>query len=131
MSLFPPEAHSSTAINVKIDGSWQSLLKDEFQKPYFADIKKFLVREKKDGKTIYPPGPLIFNAFNKTPVDDVRVIILGQDPYHNPGEAMGLCFSVPKEIRIPASLKNIFKEIQNDLGIPTPSHGDLTESVKT
>lgn len=84
------------------------------------------MQEKKDGKTIYPPGPLIFNAFNSTPLDKVRVVILGQDPYHNPGEAMGLCFSVPKNVPIPASLKNIYKEIENDLGIAAPSHGDLS-----
>jgi len=126
VSLFPSEAKPSATVNVQIDESWESLLYEEFQQPYFADIKEFLVNEKRNGKTIYPPGPLIFNAFNKTPVDSVRVVILGQDPYHNPGEAMGLCFSVPKNVKIPASLKNIYREIQNDLGIPMPPHGDLT-----
>lgn len=126
MSLFPPETKSPAPVNVQIDDSWKTLLHDEFQQPYFTGIRQFLVEEKQNGKTIYPPGPLIFNAFNKTPVEKVRVVILGQDPYHNPGEAMGLCFSVPKNVAIPASLRNIYKEIENDLGIPAPSHGDLT-----
>jgi len=126
VSLFPPETQSSAPVNVQIDESWKALLQDEFQQPYFKGIRQFLMQEKKDGKTIYPPGPLIFNAFNSTPLDKVRVVILGQDPYHNPGEAMGLCFSVPKNVPIPASLKNIYKEIENDLGIAAPSHGDLS-----
>lgn len=120
MEPTPPPA------GVQIEESWKQVLADEFQQPYFAAIKTFLVNEKKAGKTIYPPGPLIFNAFNKTPFDQVKVVILGQDPYHNPGEAMGLCFSVPKGVRVPPSLVNIFKEIQDDLGLPVPSHGDLT-----
>jgi uracil-DNA glycosylase len=126
VSLFSSETQATSPVNVQIDASWKALLEDEFRKPYFTGIRDYLLREKKDGKTIYPPGPLIFNAFNKTPLDKVRVVILGQDPYHNPGEAMGLCFSVPQDIAIPASLKNIYKEIQRDLGIPVPSHGDLT-----
>jgi uracil-DNA glycosylase len=101
-------------------------LSEEFSKPYFAQIKQFLVVEKNNGKIIYPPGPLIFNAFNKTPFDKVRIIILGQDPYHGPGQAMGLCFSVPKNIAIPASLKNIYKEMHRDIGFVIPSHGDLS-----
>ncbi len=112
--------------NVQIEESWKRVLADEFQQPYFAAIKAFLVQEKKAGKVIYPPGPLIFNAFNTTPFDQVRVVILGQDPYHNPSEAMGLCFSVPRGIKIPPSLVNIFREIERDLGIPIPKHGDLT-----
>lgn len=112
--------------NVQIEASWKTVLADEFSKPYFSAIKTFLVEEKRAGKTIYPPGPLIFNAFNHTPFDKVKVVILGQDPYHNPGEAMGLCFSVPKGVRVPPSLVNIYKEIQADLGLPIPSHGDLT-----
>lgn len=102
------------------------MLADEFQQPYFQAIKIFLVKEKNEGKVIYPPGPLIFNAFNKTPFDKVKVVILGQDPYINPGEAMGLCFSVPKGVRTPPSLVNIYKEINRDLGLPIPAHGDLT-----
>lgn len=112
--------------NVQIEASWKQVLAGEFQQPYFAEIKDFLVREKLAGKVIYPPGPLIFNAFNTTPFDQVQVVILGQDPYHNPGEAMGLCFSVPKGVRVPPSLVNIYKEINRDLGLPIPTHGDLT-----
>ena len=112
--------------NVQIEASWKAVLADEFAQPYFSAIKTFLVEEKRAGKIIYPPGPLIFNAFNHTPFDKVKVVILGQDPYHNPGEAMGLCFSVPKGVRVPPSLVNIYKEINADLGLPIPNHGDLT-----
>ena len=112
--------------SVQIEESWKAVLAEEFRQPYFAAIKSFLVQEKQAGKTIYPPGPLIFNAFNHTPFDEVKVVILGQDPYHNPGEAMGLCFSVPKGKKVPPSLVNIYKEIHRDLGLPIPNHGDLT-----
>lgn len=112
--------------NIKIEESWKAVLKDEFDQPYFQSLATFLRQAKSDGKTIYPPGSLIFNAFNTTPLDQVKVVILGQDPYHNPGEAMGLSFSVPKGIRIPPSLRNIYKEINDDLGLPIPNHGDLT-----
>jgi uracil-DNA glycosylase len=112
--------------DVRIEPSWLDQLAPEFSKPYFAQIKKFLSEEKDKGKTIYPPGPQIFNAFNKTPFHAVRVVILGQDPYHNPGQAMGLCFSVPKNVPVPASLKNIYKELHRDIGFSIPSHGDLT-----
>lgn len=112
--------------NVQIEPGWKAVLADEFQQPYFTAIKTFLVEERRAGKTVYPPGPLIFNAFNHTPFDKVKVVILGQDPYHNPGEAMGLCFSVPKGVRVPPSLVNIYKEIHADLGLPIPNHGDLT-----
>jgi uracil-DNA glycosylase len=111
---------------VRIEPSWREHLLPEFSKPYFAQIKQFLASEKAKGKTIFPPGPLIFNAFDKTPFDKVRVVIIGQDPYHGPGQAMGLCFSVPKSIPVPASLKNIYKELERDLGIKIPTHGDLT-----
>lgn len=120
METTPPAA------NVQIEESWKRVLADEFSQPYFASIKAFLLQEKQAGKTIYPPGPLIFNAFNQTPFDQVKVVILGQDPYHNPGEAMGLSFSVPKGVRVPPSLQNIYKEIQSSLGIAPPTHGDLT-----
>lgn len=113
--------------SVQIEPSWLEQLKEEFSKPYFSQIKKFLSEEKAKGKTIFPPGPLIFNAFNKTPFDKVRVVILGQDPYHARGQAMGLCFSVPKNIPVPASLKNIYKELHRDLGIVIPDHGDLSD----
>ncbi|KGE86674.1 uracil-DNA glycosylase [Phaeodactylibacter xiamenensis] len=111
---------------VKIEESWKAVLEQEFQQPYFQSIATFLKKEKAAGKKIYPPGSLIFNAFNTTPFDKVKVVILGQDPYHNPGEAMGLSFSVPKGVRVPPSLRNIYKELQSDLGIAPPSHGDLT-----
>ncbi len=117
----------SQITNVNIEDSWKAALQDEFQKPYFPDIKSFLVREKQAGKKIYPPGKLIFNAFNSTPFDQVKVVILGQDPYHNPGEAMGLSFSVPKGVRVPPSLKNIYKEMANDVGFQIPAHGDLSK----
>jgi uracil-DNA glycosylase len=112
---------------IRIEASWKARLMQEFAKPYFAQIKQYLSAEKARGKTIFPPGPQIFNAFDATPFDQVRVVILGQDPYHGPGQAMGLCFSVPQNIRVPASLKNIFKELHRDLGITIPDHGDLTK----
>jgi uracil-DNA glycosylase len=113
-------------MNVKIESSWKNELKDEFKKPYFKNITEHLKTEKAQGKVIYPPGPLIFNAFDKTPFDKVKVVILGQDPYHGPKQAMGLSFSVPKGIPEPPSLVNIFKELQDDVGIPVPKDGDLT-----
>lgn len=112
--------------NVQIEEGWKQALDNEFQQPYFQAIKSFLVQAKHDGKVIYPPGPLIFNAFNQTPFDRLKVVILGQDPYHNPGEAMGLSFSVPRGIRTPPSLGNVYKEINKSLGLPVPAHGDLT-----
>ena len=115
---------------VQIEASWYALLQEEFTKPYFAELKRFLVSEMNGGKTIYPPGKLIFNAFNTTPVEQVKVVILGQDPYHNPGEAMGLSFSVPPGKRVPPSLLNIYKEIKRDLDIDAPGHGDLTGWAK-
>ena len=111
---------------IKIEESWKKALKEEFEKPYFQTVATYLKNEKANGKVIYPPGNLIFNAFEKTPFPKVEVVILGQDPYHNPGEAMGLSFSVPQGIKIPPSLQNIYKEINSDLGLPIPTHGDLT-----
>lgn len=111
---------------IKIDPSWQNALAQAFEAPHFDKIKAFLVDAKKEGKVIYPPGKLIFNAFNLTSFDQVKVVILGQDPYHNPGEAMGLCFSVPRGVRVPPSLKNIYKEQVEDIGVTLPDHGDLT-----
>ncbi|CAN5322049.1 uracil-DNA glycosylase [soil metagenome] len=114
-------------MDVKIEPSWHEVLKSEFTKPYFLEIVTFLKIEKNAGKTIYPPGPLIFNAFSHTPFDKVKVVILGQDPYHNPGQAHGLSFSVPAGIKPPPSLVNIFKEIQKDLSITMPEgYGNLT-----
>lgn len=104
-------------MDVKIESSWKDALAPEFEKPYFASLVRFLHAEKAAGKVIYPPGSLIFRAFDLTPVDQVKVVILGQDPYHNPGEAMGLSFSVPDCVRTPPSLRNIFQEIEADMGI--------------
>lgn len=113
-------------MNVDIEESWKKVLNAEFTKSYFENIVAFLKTEKAQGKTIYPPGSLIFNAFNKTPFDNLKVVLLGQDPYHGKGQAMGLSFSVPKGIRQPPSLVNIFKELHDDVGVPMPSTGDLT-----
>lgn len=113
--------------DVNIESSWKALLKDEFDKPYFTSLVNAIKQAKQENKVIYPPGSLIFNAFKLTPIDDVRVVIIGQDPYHNPGEAMGLSFSVPRGKRIPPSLLNIYKEIEKDLNIARPDHGDLTK----
>ena len=112
-------------MDVKIESSWKEVLKDEFEKPYFQEIAAFLHKEKREGKTIYPPGPLIFNAFELTHFDKVRVVIIGQDPYHGAGQAHGLSFSVPDGIAIPPSLKNIYKEIESDLGIAPRQSGNL------
>src|SRR5947209_903282 len=101
-------------MNVKIESSWKKVLEDEFSKPYFKQIAEHLKTEKAQGKTIYPPGSLIFNAFMQTPFDEVKAVILGQDPYHGPGQAMGLSFSVPKGVAEPPSLINIFKELHDD-----------------
>jgi uracil-DNA glycosylase len=113
-------------MDVQIEDSWKNLLAPEFSKPYFRQIVHHLKTEKSQGKTIYPPGPFIFNAFNSTPVDQVKVVILGQDPYHGPGQAHGLCFSVQKGVPPPPSLVNIFKELNSDIGMPIPDHGDLS-----
>ena len=114
------------AMDVKIDESWKNVLKSEFSKPSFPQIPLHIKTEKSQGKTIYPPGSLIFNAFNTTPFDKVKVVILGQDPYHGKGQAHGLCFSVQHGVPPPPSLLNIFKELQDDIGIEIPNHGNLT-----
>jgi len=111
-------------MNVKIEPSWAEKLSDEFEKPYFEGLVNF-VREEYSKHKVYPPGKLIFNAFEKCPFPDVKVVILGQDPYHGPGQAHGLCFSVPDGIDFPRSLQNIFKEINSDLGTPVPGSGNL------
>lgn len=113
--------------NVQIEPSWKAALEPEFSKPYFKTLIDFIKQEKEEGKTVYPPGSLIFNAYNLTPLDEVKVVILGQDPYHNPGQAMGLSFSVPKGVTPPPSLRNIYKEIEDSLDIDRPQHGDLTK----
>ncbi len=111
-------------MDIKIESSWKEHLKDEFEKQYFIDLTSFVKSEYATQK-IYPPGKLIFNAFEKCPFNKVKVVILGQDPYHEPGQAHGLCFSVPDGISLPPSLQNIFKEIKNDLDIPIPKSGNL------
>ncbi len=113
-------------MDVKIEESWKEALKQEFSKSYFQQIAAFLKTEKIEGKIIYPPGSLIFNAFDKTPFHKVKVVLLGQDPYHGQGQAHGLCFSVPNGITPPPSLINIFKELQADVDIPFPKTGNLT-----
>jgi uracil-DNA glycosylase len=113
-------------VNPQIEASWKEVLRDEFEKQYFKELKEFLLEEKSN-HTIYPPGGLIFNAFNLTPFEQVRVVLLGQDPYHGPGQAHGLCFSVPRGIPAPPSLVNIFKEAERDLGIPVQVHGNLEQ----
>jgi uracil-DNA glycosylase len=113
-------------MDVKIEASWKEALKEEFSKPYFQQAALHIKTEKSQGKLIYPPGSLIFNAFNTTPFDTVKVVILGQDPYHGPGQAHGLCFSVQNGVPPPPSLINIFKELQEDIGVPVPPHGNLT-----
>lgn len=112
-------------MEVKIEQSWKEALAGEFEKPYFASLVRFLHEEKAAGQRIYPPGSQIFKAFELTPVDQVKVVILGQDPYHGAGQAMGLSFSVPANIPAPPSLKNIFKEIHDDLGITMSGYPDL------
>ena len=111
-------------MDVKIEESWKARLQPEFNQPYFKTLTDF-VREQYTRGTVYPPAGLIFNAFNSCPFDEVKVVIVGQDPYHQPGQAHGLCFSVNDGVRIPPSLVNIFKEIENDLGKPAPSSGNL------
>lgn len=110
---------------IQIESSWKNALSAEFDKAYFLDLIAFLKKEKKAGKEIFPPGPLIFNAFELTPFEEVKVVILGQDPYHDNGQAHGLCFSVPDGIAVPPSLQNIFKEIEADLHIAIPPSGNL------
>ena len=111
-------------MSVKIDESWKLRLSDEFEKPYFKSLTDF-VRQEYSTRTIYPPAKLIFNAFDQCPFHQVKVVIVGQDPYHEPGQAHGLCFSVNDGVQIPPSLVNIYKEINNDLGLPIPKSGNL------
>ena len=113
-------------MDVKIDASWKEVLEAEFEKDYFKHLTAFVKEEYAGTTPIYPPARLIFNAFDQCPFNDVKVVILGQDPYHGVGQANGLCFSVNKGVPFPPSLLNIFKEIENDLGTPIPQDGDLT-----
>src|SRR6478672_10610646 len=113
-------------MDVKMEEGWKAVLKEEFSKPYFQHAVTYLKTEKAQGKTIYPPGPLIFNAFNTTPFEKVKVVLLGQDPYHGVGQAHGLSFSVPSGVPPPPSLVNIFKELNKDIGLPISPRGNLT-----
>jgi uracil-DNA glycosylase len=114
-------------MDVKIEKTWKDALESEFEKPYFASLVRFLHSEKAEGKTIYPSGNQIFKAFELTPLNEVKVVILGQDPYHGPGQAMGLSFSVPDGVPAPPSLKNIFKEIETDLGVEMSGKPNLED----
>lgn len=116
---------ASAADRVQLEPGWKAVLGAEFEQDYMQQLRAFLLAEKQAGKTIFPPGPEIFHAFDRTPFDQVKVVILGQDPYHGPGQAHGLCFSVRKGVRVPPSLVNIYKEIERDLHIPVPAHGNL------
>ncbi len=116
-------------IKPKIEESWRCLLENEFHAPYFVDLKKFLLQEKA-AYVVYPPGDKIFSAFNLTPFHNLKVVIIGQDPYHGPGQANGLCFSVSPGIKKPPSLGNIFKEIRDDISIPVPISGNLEKWAK-
>jgi uracil-DNA glycosylase len=127
-----PDPRGDQRVDPKIEESWKRELADEFAKDSFARLKEFLLEEKRRGAVVYPPGPLIFNAFNHTPFDKVKVVILGQDPYHGPGQAHGLCFSVQRGVPPPPSLQNMFKELRDDLkdqgdpgGFRIPDHGNL------
>lgn len=113
-------------MDVRIEESWKQELAEEFEKPYFSELTTFVRNEYKGTTAIYPPAKLIFNAFDHCPFNNVKVVIIGQDPYHGPGQANGLCFSVNKGVPFPPSLMNIFKEVNNDTGAPVPQDGDLT-----
>ena len=110
---------------IKLHPEWLDVLANEFEQDYMRELKAFLLERKQKGAVIYPPGPEIFNALDSTPLSRVRVVILGQDPYHGPGQAHGLCFSVREGVAPPPSLVNIFRELENDLGLPVPRHGHL------
>jgi len=112
-------------MEVKIEASWKDYLKEAFESEWFANLVQFLKTEKQAGKIVYPPGNMIFRAFENTPVSELKVVIIGQDPYHQPGQANGLCFSVFPNVKVPPSLVNIYKEIQRDLGFKIPNHGSL------
>lgn len=117
-------------MEARLEKDWLKLLANEIAQPYFTELREFISNEKREQKVIYPPEPLIFNAFNSTPFDSVKVVIVGQDPYHGPGQAHGLSFSVPGGISLPPSLKNIYLELQADLGIEPSQSGDLSAWAK-
>ncbi len=112
--------------DVQLEASWLRPLAAEFEQPYMLQLREFLLAEKRAGKRIFPRGEQFFNAFTHTPLDRVKVVILGQDPYHGQGQAHGLCFSVPAGVPAPPSLQNIYRELHDELGLPVPAHGDLT-----
>lgn len=112
---------------IQLEETWKRVLLPEFSQDYFRRLKDFLVQEKKSGQIVYPPSSRIFAAMDSTPFEKVKVVIIGQDPYHGPGQANGLCFSVAKGIPVPPSLKNIYKELASDIGFSIPAHGDLSE----
>jgi uracil-DNA glycosylase len=116
---------SAAQDRIKLEPGWKAVLGEEFDKPYMQTLGEFLRSEKAAGKEIFPPGGLIFNALNSTPLERVKVVIIGQDPYHGPGQAHGLCFSVQPRVPVPPSLQNIFKELKRDLNIDPPNHGCL------
>lgn len=112
--------------SIQLDESWKAVLQSEFEQDYMRQLRAFLLAEKQAGQTIYPPGPEIFAALDATPFDQTRVVIIGQDPYHGPNQAQGLCFSVRQGVAVPPSLQNIYKEMASDLDVPIPAHGDLS-----
>lgn len=112
--------------SIQLDESWKAVLQSEFEQDYMRQLRAFLLAEKQAGQTIYPPGPEIFAALDATPFDQTRVVIIGQDPYHGPNQAQGLCFSVRQGVAVPPSLQNIYKEMASDLDVPIPPHGDLS-----
>lgn len=119
-------ATASVTLDPRLEPGWKAALAPEFEQDYMRELKQFLLAERGRGATIHPPAHLIFHAFDRTPFHDVRVVILGQDPYHGPGQAMGLSFSVPRGVDVPPSLRNVFTELEADLGVARPMHGDLT-----
>ncbi len=119
-----------TTVSPQIEASWKAALSEQFAQPYFAELKQFIVQEITEKQVIYPPPGQIFHAFDTCPFDQVKVVILGQDPYHGTGQAHGLCFSVNKGVRIPPSLQNIYKELHTDLGLAIPTHGNLEKWTK-
>ena len=110
---------------IRLEPSWKSRLAGQFDEPYMVNLRQYLLERKRNGAAIFPPGDLIFNAMNSTSFDQVKIVILGQDPYHGPGQAHGLCFSVPDGVPVPPSLLNIYKELQDDLGLAPPQSGNL------
>ncbi len=121
----PAKPVGNISVDPKIEESWKKVLQDEFQQPYFQELKHFLLEEKKTGKITFPPARQIFHAFELCGFEKVKVVILGQDPYHGQGQAHGLCFSVNKDVRIPPSLQNMYKELHDDIGMLIPTHGNL------